>query len=58
MKDPILAVKDNKELMNLLETEKDEEEIYRLKRQGSPMAKVILAHKFGVGDCECSVCGI
>lgn len=56
MIDPILAVKDNKELVNLLETEKTTEEIYRLQRQENQMSKVVLSHKYGVGDCPCNNC--
>ena len=57
--DKILQVKNNKELVDFLEGEKEDAEIYRLKRSGTPMSKVVLAHNWGIGDCPgCSVCGI
>ena len=58
MIDPILKVKDEKDLKHFLQSEKDEEEIYRLQRINSPMAKIMLYHNFGIGDnCPCSNCG-
>lgn len=36
--------------------ERDTFEINRLKRQRTPMARVLLAHKFGEGDCPCNNC--
>lgn len=55
--DPIFKVKDEKELSEFLQNEKDDQEIFRLKKQKNPMSRVLLAHKFGEGDCNCSSCG-
>lgn len=56
MIDKILQVKNETELNVLLQTEKENEDIKRLMKQGTPMSQVILAHKWGIGDCECSNC--
>lgn len=54
--DPIMAVRDEEELKDYLEREKDDEEYRRLLKNPSPMARVILFHKYGEGDCPCNVC--
>ena len=54
--DPILHVKDENDLRALLEKEKDTEEYNRLIKSPYASAKVVLYHKFGVGDCNCSMC--
>ena len=56
MIDKILQVKNETELNVLLQTEQENEDIKRLMKQGTPMSQVILAHKWGIGDCECSNC--
>lgn len=59
MKDPIMNVKDEADLKDLLEREEAEREIYRLRKSGTAMSQVILAHTWGLGDCPgCSQCGL
>ena len=54
--DPILHVKDENDLRALLEKEKDTEEYNRLIKSPYASAKVVLYHKFGIGDCNCNNC--
>ncbi len=54
--DPIFAVKNITELKTLVEYEKQCEEVIRLSKSPSEMSKVILAHKYNIGDCHCSNC--
>lgn len=54
--DPIMKVKDYQDLVKFNDTEADYEEYNRLIRQVGEVAKIKLAHKFGVGDCPCSLC--
>lgn len=51
-----MNVKSAEELKKFNESEKDYQEYNRLIKSPYPMAKVILYHKFGVGDCPCSNC--
>lgn len=45
-------------LKSIIQDEKDNAEIHRLKNWSNKnMARVILAHKYGEGDCNCSQCG-
>jgi len=57
--DPIFAVKNEQELVEFLQDEKDVTEISRLKKQKNGMARVVLAHKFGeegADGCPCNNC--
>jgi len=57
--DPIFTVKDEKSLKEFIQDEKDNVEIYRLKKQKNGMARVVLAHKFGeegADGCPCNNC--
>jgi len=56
MTDKIYKVKDEQELKNLVEYEKECEEVARLSKNPSEMAKVILYHKYGLGECPCNNC--
>ena len=54
--DKILLTKDAEDLADFLDKEKTTEESYRLQRQENQMSKVVLSHKYGVGDCPCNNC--
>lgn len=54
--DPIFKVKDFDDLKRFNQEERDDLEIARLKKQGTPVSRVLLAHKFGEGDCPCNQC--